>query len=442
MKRVLLMAMAAVLLFAPAANAQKVNEEALRAKLTKSDTEIQDAKKSAKAATWLNRAKVYFESIQKPTESLFVSLDPAMLKIACGEPTKAGDTVWEYPMFKVYFKDGKVSAWEQTVEIKEGAIDEVLKALEKAHELDPKQDPKIKTQIANIINFYSQLASVSYDIPRYDIAQKAYEIIFKAESNPAYGTPDYQSLYFSGQLAAYLGATTPGMFARGEELLTKALANGYADEAGDIYYYLFHCYYGQKAEDPSKVIKAKDILLEGVAKFPKNDKLLDGLMQLYTSEDGVGDPADLVDLIEKALANDPQNVDLWFGRGRVYYKLNNYDECINSFKKVVELKPDLFDGNYYLALFYMAKGDELNKEASQQDFKSSSEANAAYENVLNTYKLAVPWFEKAHEIKPDHIDTVDCLKALCFRLRDSGDEYLDKYNKYNDLLKKLKGEAE
>ena len=34
MKRVLLMAMAAVLLFAPAANAQKVNEEALRAKLT------------------------------------------------------------------------------------------------------------------------------------------------------------------------------------------------------------------------------------------------------------------------------------------------------------------------------------------------------------------------------------------------------------------------
>lgn len=314
--------------------------------------------------------------------------------------------------------------------------------MEKAHELDPKQDPKIKTQIANIINFYSQLASVSYDIPRYDIAQKAYEIIFKAESNPAYGTPDYQSLYFSGQLAAYLGATTPGMFARGEELLTKALANGYADEAGDIYYYLFHCYYGQKAEDPSKVIKAKDILLEGVAKFPKNDKLLDGLMQLYTSEEGVGDPADLVDLIEKALANDPQNVDLWFGRGRVYYKLNNYDECINSFKKVVELKPDLFDGNYYLALFYMAKGDELNKEASQQDFKSSSEANAAYENVLNTYKLAVPWFEKAHEIKPDHIDTVDCLKALCFRLRDSGDEYLDKYNKYNDLLKKLKGEAE
>ncbi len=440
MKRVFLMAMAAVLLIAPAANAQKVNEEAILAKLTKSDTDIQNAKKNVKASTWLNRAKVYFESIQEPTKQLFVSLDPAMLEMTCGKPTTTSDTVWEYPMLKVYFKNGKVSAWEQTAEIKEGAIDVVLEALQKAHELDPKQDAKIKTQIADIVNFYSQLASVSYDIPRYDIAQQAYEIIFKAESNPAYGTPDYQNLYFSGQLAAYLGATTPGMFARGEQLLTKALENGYTDEVGDIYYYLFHCYYGQKAEDPSKVLKAKDALLEGVAKFPKNDKLLDGLMQLYTSEEGVGDPADLVDLIEKSLADDPTNVDLWFGRGRVFYKLNNYDECIKSFSKVVELKPDLFDGNYYLALFYMAKGDEMNREASQQDFKSRSEADAAYEKVLDTYKKAVPWFEKALEIKPDHIDTVDCLKALCFRLRDCGDEYLDKYNKYNELLKKLKGE--
>jgi tetratricopeptide (TPR) repeat protein len=73
---------------------------------------------------------------------------------------------------------------------------------------------------------------------------------------------------------------------------------------------------------------------------------------LYTSEEGVGDPADLVGMIDKSLESDPDNVDLWFGRGRVFYKLKNYDETINSFKKVVELKPDLYEGNYYLGLFY------------------------------------------------------------------------------------------
>ena len=440
MKRVLFTAMAAILLLAPAANAQKVNDNALRLKLEKSDTEIADAKKNTKAATWMNRGKVYFESIQEPTKSLFLGLDPAMLTIACGEPRKKSDAVWEYAWVNVYFKNGKVSAWEQKAFIKEGAIETALEALRRAYELDPKQAPKIKAQLDNIINYYNQLAAVSYDIPRYDLSQRAYEIIFEAQTNPAYGTPDYQNLFFAGQLAAYLGATTPGMFAKGEALLTQALANGYADEEGNIYYYLFHCYYGQKDKDPENVMKAKNVLLEGVAKFPKNDKVLDGLMQLYTSEEGVGDPADLVELIDKALANDPQNVDLWFGRGRVYYKLKNYDECINSFAKVVELKPELFDGNYYLALFYMAKGDNLRNEVNARDYKSQSEYDAEYQKVVEVYKAAVPWFEKALEINPKHIDSVDCLKSLCFRLRDENPEYMEKYTKYNEMFKQMKGE--
>ena len=152
----------------------------------------------------------------------------------------------------------------------------------------------------------------------------------------------------------------------------------------------------------------------------------------------MGNPQDLVALIEKALVNDPKNADLWFGRGRVYYKLDNYDECINSFHKVVEIKPDDFDGNYYLAVFYMAKGNELYKEAAKVDYKSQKELDAAMAIAYEPYRQAVPWFEKAFEINPNHLDTVDCLKSICFRLRDE-DGYMDKYNKYNPIFKKLKG---
>ena len=70
------------------------------------------------------------------------------------------------------------------------------------------------------------------------------------------------------------------------------------------------------------------------------------LVQLYTSpEDNVGDPADLIGLIDKAIENNPSSVDLWFGRGRIFYALKDYDQSIDSFKKVVELKPDLYEGN-------------------------------------------------------------------------------------------------
>lgn len=86
MKRVLLAALAAVLLAVPAVQAQKLNKEAIQAKLSKSDADIADAKKSAKAATWLNRGKVYYEAASAPVKDVFVSMEEMMLKLAVGEP--------------------------------------------------------------------------------------------------------------------------------------------------------------------------------------------------------------------------------------------------------------------------------------------------------------------------------------------------------------------
>ena len=53
MKKTILSAFAALLLAVPAAQAQKVNKDALLAKISKSDADIADAKKNAKAATEL-----------------------------------------------------------------------------------------------------------------------------------------------------------------------------------------------------------------------------------------------------------------------------------------------------------------------------------------------------------------------------------------------------
>lgn len=162
-------------------------------------------------------------------------------------------------------------------------------------------------------------------------------------------------------------------------------------------------------------------------------------MQLYTAEEGVGDPADLVTLIDSAIADNPENVDLWFGRGRIFYALKNYDESIASFKKVVELKPDLFEGNYYLGVFYTIKADEMNKVMNEKQYSSQTAYDTDLKEVNAVYMEAVPWFEKAYEMKKDDVNTLDFLKSICFRLRDE-EGMMDKYNKYNTLLKEAKGE--
>mgnify|MGYP002563626158 CR=1 FL=1 len=268
----------------------------------------------------------------------------------------------------------------------------------------------------------------------------AYVLAFAAQSKPAYeGKPDPALLYYAGYLRTVDGSNNPASFVQGGEYLSKALDMGYADEEGNIYYYLFHCYYGQKAQDKAFLEKAKQALLTGIEKFPKNERILDGLMQLYTSEEGVGDPADLVTLIDSAIADNPENVDLWFGRGRIFYALKNYDESIASFKKVVELKPDLFEGNYYLGVFYTIKADEMNKVMNEKQYSSQAAYDADLKAANAVYMEAIPWFEKAHELKADDFNTLDMLKQLCFRLRDEPG-IQEKYDKYFPLWKAAKGE--
>ena len=90
-------------------------------------------------------------------------------------------------------------------------------------------------------------------------------------------------------------------------------------------------------------------------------------------------------------------------------------------------------------MFYTIKGDALNKEMNEKQYSSQAAYDADLKGVNDVYMAAVPWFEKAHQIKPEDLDTLEFLKSLCFRLRDEPG-IMEKYNTYNDLYKKAKGE--
>ena len=448
MKKVFLTVLAVALVAVTAVQAQKVNKSALVSKIEKSDADIADAKKGAKATTWINRGKAFYEAAIEPTKNLFVNMDAAMLKLAVGEPASTESVTlvnvpyeaWVYPWFTAYIKDGKIATWSQTQWVIEDAPAKAIEAYNKAYEMDPKTADKVKEGLKQISDFCSQVGNTGIDTGNYADAADAYALAFEAQSSPAHGNPEPALLYYAGYLRTVDGAANPASFVIGADYLNKALELGYNDEEGNIYYYLFHCYYGQKDADKANVLKAKDALVAGIKKFPKNERILDGLVQLYTNpEDSVGDPADLVALIDAAIESNPENVDLWFGRGRIFFALKQYDESIASFRKVVELKPDLFEGNYYLGVFYTIKADEMNKVMNEKQYSSQTAYDTDLKEVNAVYMDAVPWFEKAYELKKDDVNTLDFLKSICFRLRDE-EGMMDKYNKYNTLLKEAKGE--
>lgn len=445
------MVAAALVLAAPAAEAQKVNKEALLAKIAKSDADVANAKKGAKASTWINRGKAYYEAAAEPTKSLFANMEAQMMRLTVGEPVskeqetlgEEGNTktyeVWVYPYFRAYVLDGKIAAWKLTQRVADGLVETAIESYAKAYELDPKSADRVKAGLKQISDFCSQEGNVNLELGDFKAAADAFGLAYAAQAVPAYEGADPELLYYAGYLETVNGSKDPASFAKGAEYLEKAIEEGYEGEEGLSYYYLFYCYYGQKDADPANLQKAKQTLLTGLDKYPKSQRILDGLMSLYTSEEGLGDPADLISRFDAAIAEDPDNVDMWFGLGRIYAALKNNDECIVAFKKVAELAPDVFDGYFWTGYFYVEKGNAMNEELNNKPWTGKAAYDEEQKVINAVYAEAIPWFEKALEIKPNDLNTVDYLKSISFRLRDE-EGMMEKYNKYNELLQQIQAQ--
>lgn len=197
MKKTFLTAFAALLMAIPAVQAQKVNKSGLLSKIEKSDADIADAKKNAKASTWINRGKALYEAAVEPTKSLFVNMDAAMLKLAVGEPSATKQVTllnvpyeaWEYPYFIAYIKDGKVVTWTQTDWVLKEAPAMAIEAYNKAYEIDPKSAAKAKDGLQQIRDFCSQVGNTGIDTGEYVAAADAYATAFQAQSTPLTAQP-------------------------------------------------------------------------------------------------------------------------------------------------------------------------------------------------------------------------------------------------------------
>ncbi len=447
MKKLFLLAVA-MFSMTLAANAQNVNTSNEVAKLNKADAACNDAKKGAKAATWIARGKAYTNAYILPTKEIGRGVPVQVLQMNVGQPLNMVEgefmgmpvIVCEYEYVDIYVNAASymIEGWNQKKSIKENLPQIAIESFAKAYEMDATQGSKIIPLAQNLANALIQQGEALNNTGKTREAAEAFELAYRAQSIVPNAQADFGNLFNAGMLTTIYASGLQGeesvaTFEEAERILSEALDNGYNDESGNIFYFLFHSYYGQREKNREEYLtKAKNALLTGIQLYPKNTTILDGLMNLYTAEEGVGDPAELTVMIENSLKEDPANYDLWFGRGRVYNALKNYDECINSFKKCVELRPADFEPNFYTGYFIIEKAnaqvEELNNNPNLT-YELYEEENAKINLV---YAEAIPWLERAHEINPADVAVIEYLNSLCFRLRDM-DGMMDKYNKYHEL---------
>lgn len=446
--------MAIIVMAAPIANAQKANKEALVAKLAKVDADSQDAKKASKGATWLNRGNAYLEAAEAPSKDIFQDMDYAMGAVALGRATSQADNVtlngavyteYTYPMLKVYVAgDGKIKTWIVTQNIKDGDLAmEAANSFVKAAEVDSKLAAKASEGLVKVENFYRNMGSVNNAAGQAALSAQNFLSAFAVQEMKGYaGEKNYDYLFNAGLMYVVDGEKNPASYAKGAEVLNKALEAGHVDDEGNIYFYLFHAYNGQKDSSVrvANLQRAKQVLMEGLSKFPGNTLIIEGLISIYIDpQNPVGDPQELVEMVDGALQRDPQNKSLWNSRAIMFDRMKNYDESIKSFQKVVELDPKNVQSIYNLGLSYVFKGDAMNEEMNTRDYRSNADFQADQKKVLDAYKPAVPVLESAYELDPKNAMVVETLKNLTFRLRDE-EGMMAKYEKYNKALNELRAQ--
>lgn len=174
--------------------------------------------------------------------------------------------------------------------------------------------------------------------------------------------------------------------------------------------------------DQGKIDEAKAAVAAARKENPNDESLILSEADLYLK---VKDFENYTRVVNEALAKNPNNVDLVYNLGVVSAGANKLDEAEKYYRKALAIDPNYFNANLNLAELIIRADDkfvtEMNKlGTSEKDNKRYDVLKAEREK---NFKVALPFLEKAVELKPDDEASKKTLLSVYRAL-----EMTDKYN--------------
>ena len=344
-------------------------------------------------------------------------IDQNMLDKAKESLDQAFTDVKSKDWFNTYFAKGKLCQAIFTADNPKynsyyaDPLEEAYAAYEKAMELDPKGGIKKKIITTSVLNtlansLYSQ-GSKRFEAKDYEGALKSFDTQIKISEDPIYVGALDTGMYYNAGLAA-VNAT------KYNEAVT------YFQKCADMkylgitpYYQMYQCYMNL-----GDTTKAESFLLDLPGKFPGDKTVTLQLIDLYIKSNKYDEA---FKYIKVAKETDPGNYSLYFASGIMFLNQNRFDEAISELSKAVELKGDIYDLQYAMGVSYINKAAAMFVKAN--DIMDVTKYTAAIDEANTVYAKALPYMEKALELKPDDVYTMRSLKELYYRLKMT-----DKYN--------------
>lgn len=189
---------------------------------------------------------------------------------------------------------------------------------------------------------------------------------------------------------------------------------------GDVYALLGQCY--KQSGDTASYLNA---LQQGYTKYPDNQTILGTLINYYLLE--AKDSKEGIKYLDKAIEQNPTNAQLYIGKAMFYDQDKDVEKAIEMYKKAIEMDPNSFDAQYNIGVLYFNQGVELTNTANE--IKDNEKYMKAKKIADDKFKEALPFLEKAYEIKPEEPGIGNTLRTLYYRLQMN-----EKYEKISQEL--------
>lgn len=427
----------AVLLAATTVVLAQSDVKALMVRLEKSNAEITDAKKMAKASTWVKRGDVYKAIGEANYDKVFAGQPVLVLVGALGQPTNAASIpvetvagqlvkIYEYPTVKVYVDENdNVAFFEGATPAVENAFNKALECYNKALEVEPSQTKMVAKAYEGLIQAALVDGNNKFAVKKYAEAYAQYEIAAQLRDGKLIAQ-DASEIYFQLARAAMLLNDFPNANKNLDILIQK---NALMD--GMVLYFAGVV----KGEIPGLEKDAEALFVRGIKEYPDNSDMLQGLVNLYikTGEDS----NKVIPYIKQAEEKDPTNINIVIQEGNAYVAMEDYATAISVYDRAIAMDPTFFNALYNKGFAYYKLSDKCYKELNTIDYTNVTATKEKNDDVLKYRKLSVEALEKAIAVNPKSKNSAELLKALCFALRDEEPIYMEKYNKYNEINKAL-----
>lgn len=324
------------------------------------DKAIVNEKTSIKAKTWFTRGEIYQGMLESPIYS---------------KQLQAGE-----------------------------GLQKAFESFNKTIELDTKTGEFGKQAVTKMDNLYGRAfndAVTSYNAKDYDKAIASYKLA--SQIKPQDTTAVLYSAYASEAKQDFPAAKAS---------YNQLLAMNY--KSVTLYSRLF-----QMAKQENNQAEAAKILQQALLAYPTNKGFM--LEDLNMSLAG-GKGEDALGKINKSIAADPSNSNLYAVRGSMYDQQKKTELAVADYKKAVELDPKNFDAQFNLGVYNYNKAADFYTKASKMDLKTYQISGKKSEvEGKRFFEAAVPYFERALELQPNDRNTLTSLKKIYFRLGRTAD---------------------